>query len=202
MSQTLVSQDVSLFSGSIRSNLDPFDEHTDAECYDVLEASHLKPLLDRSLASDHVGNGSALDVQITANSMSAGEKQLLALARAILRRTNIVILDEATAQVDQDLDDKVSVIIFCNAPLILLIYLAQIQQTIRKDLSHATVIAIAHRLKTVLDYDRVLVLDQGQIREFDTPLKLLRRPGSLFGELCRKSADWPVLRAMAERRSE
>jgi ABC-type transport system involved in cytochrome bd biosynthesis fused ATPase/permease subunit len=109
----------------------------------------------------------------------------------------------------------------------------QIQQTIRADLSHATIIAIAHRLKvsdyfsrmavmfmmvqTILDYDRVLVLDQGQIKEFDSPLRLLQRPGGLFNELCRKSAgkynsivrrrcsflhsDWPMLRAMAERRS-
>jgi ABC-type multidrug transport system fused ATPase/permease subunit len=105
--QTIVSQDVALFSGTIRSNLDPFGEHTDQECYDVLEASHLKPLLDRGREDGNSSVSSALDMPITANSLSAGEKQLLSLARAILRRTNIVILDEATAQVDQDLDDKV-----------------------------------------------------------------------------------------------
>jgi ABC-type multidrug transport system fused ATPase/permease subunit len=95
----------------------------------VLAACHLKPLLDRGLLNGgSVPVSSALDMPITANSLSAGEKQLLSLARAVLRRTNIVILDEATAQVDHELDDKV-------------------QQTIRTDLSHATVIAIAHRLK-------------------------------------------------------
>lgn len=98
---------MALFTGTIRSNIDPFDEHSDKECFEVLEASHLRPLLERGLDPGQAGSMSALDIPITAQSMSAGEKQLLALARAVLRKSNIVILDEATAQVDQDLDDKV-----------------------------------------------------------------------------------------------
>jgi ABC-type multidrug transport system fused ATPase/permease subunit len=104
--QTLVSQDASLFSGSLRDNLDPLEEHTDAECWDVLERIHLKQLLERGTKE-----AISLDMPVSQNSLSAGEKQLLALARAILRRTNVIILDESTAQVDQALDDKVYVTI-------------------------------------------------------------------------------------------
>jgi ABC-type multidrug transport system fused ATPase/permease subunit len=74
----------------------------------------------------------------------------------------------------------------------------QIQQTIRRDLAHAQIIGVAHRLKTVIDYDRVLVLSDGEVVEFDTPTALLQQSGSVFGELCRKSADWPLLRQIAE----
>lgn len=103
--QTIVSQDVSLFSGTIRSNLDPFGEHTDRECWDVLERCHLINLLNRNS-----GKGSfTLDMPISqGGSLSAGERQLVALARAILRRTNIIVMDEATSQIDSRLDDQVS----------------------------------------------------------------------------------------------
>jgi ABC-type multidrug transport system fused ATPase/permease subunit len=106
----LSSENVALSHSSRRSrcsNLDPFGDHTDQECFDVLEACHLKSLLDRGLGVADGVSGTALDMPVGQNSLSAGEKQLLALARAVLRRTNIVILDEATAQVDQELDDKV-----------------------------------------------------------------------------------------------
>jgi len=107
-------------------------------------------------------------------SLSAGERQLVALARAVLRRTNIVIMDEATSQIDSHLDD-------------------QIQKTIREELSNALIITIAHRLKTIIDYDRILVIDAGEILEFDDPKTLLSKPDGVFREMCRKSADWPLL---------
>jgi ABC-type multidrug transport system fused ATPase/permease subunit len=102
---TIVSQDVALFSGTLRSNIDVFNEHDDQECWDVIERCHLKPLLTRS-SSDGIPS---LDFPINAtNSLSAGECQLIALARAILRRPSFIIFDEATSQIDSTLDDHVS----------------------------------------------------------------------------------------------
>ena len=103
--QTIVSQDVSLFSGTIRSNLDPQGILMAEECIQVLERCHLLPLLKYTPTED---DSTILDMMISQDSLSAGEKQLLALARAILRRTNIIIMDEATSQVDSNLDDKVN----------------------------------------------------------------------------------------------
>lgn len=101
--QTIISQDVSLFTGTIRSNLDPFGEHTDEECWEVLERCHLTTILkgqdDTKLS---------LDMPISqTGSLSAGERQLVAMARALLRRSNVVIMDEATSQIDTQLDDQV-----------------------------------------------------------------------------------------------
>jgi ABC-type multidrug transport system fused ATPase/permease subunit len=174
---TIVSQDVSLFSGTLRSNLDPFEEHTDQECWDVLERCHLTRLLSRAIEK----GGFTLEMPISqGGSLSAGERQLVALARAVLRKTNIIIMDEATSQIDSRLDD-------------------QIQTTICEELSGALVITIAHRLKTIIDYDRILVLDAGEIVEFDKPKVLLAKVGGAFREMCRKSADWPQLFASIER---
>ncbi|KAJ8702162.1 hypothetical protein PTI98_000902 [Pleurotus ostreatus] len=168
---TIVSQDVSLFTGTLRSNLDPLNEHTDQECWDVLERCHLKSIMKP------VNGELSLELPIgQEGTLSAGERQLVALARAVLRRTNIVILDEATSQIDNKLDD-------------------QIQTTIREELASALVITIAHRLKTIIDYDRILVLDNGEILEFAPPRELLANPGSAFREMCKRSADWPILQA-------
>jgi len=175
---TIVSQDVSLFSGTIRSNLDPLGQSTTEECLQVLDRCHLTPLLNHKPSADEP---SVLDMQINQGSLSAGEKQLLALARATLRRTNIIIMDEATSQIDSNLDD-------------------QIQKTIREELTNAIIITIAHRLKTVMDYDRILVLDEGRIVEFDTPWVLLQAPNSAFRDMCRNSADWPLFLQLSKDR--
>jgi len=167
---TIISQDVALFQGTIRTNLDPFDQHSDQECLQVLDRCHLTPLLRRGSSAEI----DVLQMPVTkGGSFSAGERQLLALARAVLRRTNIVIMDEATAQVDQGLDD-------------------QIQATIRDELRDTLVITIAHRLKTVMDYDRVLVLGNGEILEYDSPRRLLQNQGA-FRRMCRASSDWGQL---------
>ncbi|KAF7347593.1 P-loop containing nucleoside triphosphate hydrolase protein [Mycena venus] len=172
---TIVSQDVSLFSGTIRSNLDPLGANTDQECMDVLERCHLTPLLRHASSSSE---SSVLDMPVNQGSLSAGERQLVALSRAILRRTNIIIMDEATSQIDSRLDD-------------------QIQRTIREELTGAIVITIAHRLKTIIDYDRILVLDDGELVEFGSPKTLLQKTGGVFREMCRKSPDWPLFAAVA-----
>ncbi|EJD03804.1 P-loop containing nucleoside triphosphate hydrolase protein [Fomitiporia mediterranea MF3/22] len=174
---TTVSQDVALFTGSIRSNLDPFGEHSDLECMDALERCHIRKhdgdLCERDIAF--------LDTMIgPTGSLSAGERQLIALARAILRRSQVIIMDEATSQIDTRLDD-------------------QIQKTVREELSSAMVITIAHRLKTIIDYDRILVLGEGgHILEFDSPRNLFKKPGSVFKELCKRSADWDELKNTVE----
>ncbi|TBU62826.1 P-loop containing nucleoside triphosphate hydrolase protein [Dichomitus squalens] len=177
---TIISQDVSLFSGTLRSNLDPFNEHTDQECWDVLERCRLTTILKGSLQRTQESHEITLDMPISqTGSLSAGERQLVAMARAILRHSNVVILDEATSQIDSDLDD-------------------QIQRTIREEFAGAIVITIAHRLKTVLDYDRIMVLGSGEIVEFDSPNELLRRPGSSFRDMCRASTDRRVHQAVSE----
>lgn len=135
-----------------------------------------------------------LDMQISPGSLSAGEKQLVALARAILRRTNIVIMDEATSQIDIHLDDQVSATCWCSP--VLLISHTQIQQTMREELASSIVITIAHRLRTIIDYDRILVLDNGKVAEFDSPKRLLRDSKSKFRQLCQKSTDWPMFSSL------
>ena len=98
-----------MFSGTIRSNLDPFAEHSDAECWEVLERCHLNSVFNK--ASNGVRDGSvSLDTPISqTGSLSAGERQLVALARAVLRRSNVIIMDEATSQIDTMLDDQVRI---------------------------------------------------------------------------------------------
>jgi ABC-type multidrug transport system fused ATPase/permease subunit len=131
---------------------------------------------------------------ISPGSLSAGEKQLVALARAILRRTNIVIMDEATSQIDTHLDDEVcSLVDYCASPSQLH---SQIQHTMRTELVGAIVVTIAHRLRTIIDYDRILVLDNGEVAEFDSPRRLLRDPKSKFRQLCHKSTDWPLFSSL------
>ncbi|KAI0091009.1 pleiotropic drug resistance ABC transporter [Irpex rosettiformis] len=177
---TIVSQDVSLFSGTIRSNLDPFMEHSDEDCWEVLERCHLASVLSHSSGQSGTSTPAiTLDTPISqTGSLSAGERQLVALARAVLRRSSVVIMDEATSQIDTLLDDH-------------------IQRTIRESFANSIVITIAHRLKTVLDYDRILVLGNGEVLEFDTPRNLLEKRGGVFREMCRASADWPLLQASA-----
>ena len=116
--QTIVSQDVSLFTGTVRSNLDPFGEHTDHECWDALERCHIASR-DNSSPSRRINS---LSTPISpSGSLSAGERQLVALARAILRGSQVIIMDEATSQIDVHLDDQVTVYFSYPAQIFLLI---------------------------------------------------------------------------------
>lgn len=100
----MISQDVALFSGTVKSNLDPFEQHSNVQCLDVLRRCHLTDLLERR----HKSTSNILDMPIDkGGSLSAGERQLMALARAILRRTSVIIMDEATSQIDVRLDEQV-----------------------------------------------------------------------------------------------
>nr|XP_014351311.1 PREDICTED: canalicular multispecific organic anion transporter 2 [Latimeria chalumnae] len=153
---TIIPQDPVLFSGTLRMNLDPFDNYTDEDIWKALEFSHLK----RFVTSQSAG----LNHECTegGENLSVGQRQLVCLARALLRKTKILVLDEATAAVDLETDDL-------------------IQSTIRTQFEDCTVLTIAHRLNTIMDYTRVLVLDKGEIAEFDTPTNLINKKGIFYG---------------------
>ncbi|XP_076239794.1 multidrug-Resistance like Protein 1 isoform X1 [Calliopsis andreniformis] len=152
---TIIPQDPVLFSGSLRMNLDPFGCYNDEELWKALEHAHLKSFV-KSLP-----NGFLHEVTEGGENLSIGQRQLICLARALLRKTKVLILDEATASVDLETDDL-------------------IQTTIRREFKDCTVLTIAHRLNTILDSDRVIVLDNGCIMEYDSPETLLRNSTSLF----------------------
>ena len=157
---TIIPQDPVLFSGTLRTNLDPFDQYTDEQLWMAIEHSHLKDFVksqDNQLEHEVVEGG---------ENLSVGQRQLICLARALLRKTKILVLDEATAAVDVETDSL-------------------IQSTIRKEFSDCTIITIAHRLNTIIDSNRVLVLDHGSIAEFDTPDNLLANYESLFYSLAK-----------------
>lgn len=155
---SIIPQDPTLFEGTIRANLDPLDEHTDAEIWEALDKCQLGDVLRMKELK--------LDTIVTENgeNWSVGQRQLVCLGRALLRHTRILVLDEATASVDTATDGL-------------------IQRTIRDELSSCTVITVAHRIPTVIDSDSVLVLSEGKVVEFDTPINLLEDKSSAFLKL-------------------
>ncbi|KAL8730032.1 MAG: hypothetical protein Q9166_004356 [cf. Caloplaca sp. 2 TL-2023] len=164
----IIPQDPTLFRGSVRSNLDPFNEHTDLELWSALRQSDLiEPdanLDDKSHGRIH------LDAVVEEEGLnfSLGQRQLMALARALVRNAQIIVCDEATSSVDMDTDQK-------------------IQRTMATGFRGKTLLCIAHRLKTIINYDRICVMDQGRITELDTPLKLWEE-GGIFRSMCDQSA--------------
>ncbi|KAJ2618191.1 hypothetical protein EV177_000148 [Coemansia sp. RSA 1804] len=189
---TIIPQDPVLFNGTIRYNIDPFEEYPDELIWDALNRVHMtreQTSHAMSASTSIVGvsndeNGelplermagvfSSLDDKIEQNghSLSAGQRQLVAMARALVRRSKLIIMDEATASVDFDTDER-------------------LQRTIRGyEFANSTLLCIAHRLRTVIDYDRVLVLDKGKVAEFDTPKNLLKKKGGIFRGMCEKSGE-------------
>ncbi|KAF8598207.1 hypothetical protein BDV93DRAFT_498959 [Ceratobasidium sp. AG-I] len=242
---TLIPQDAVLFTGTIRENLDPFNEYTDAECIEALQRVHLRtsdspsrsiatsraasikdgvttPMLTGIVEAEDVtregvqtaiaipedpvsddsetlvptaasvapstpgGTGSGrtiftLETKVSegGNNFSQGQRQLLSMARALLRKSNVIIMDESTASVDFETD-------------------AKIQTTIREEFGQSILLTIAHRLRTIIDNDRILVLNAGRVVEFDTPSNLLKIPNGVFHEMCKKSGDYDELLEMAE----
>ncbi|XP_064158420.1 multidrug resistance-associated protein 5 isoform X2 [Anguilla rostrata] len=152
---SIIPQEPVLFSGTVRSNLDPFNQYAEELIWDVLERTHMKECVSQlplKLESEVVENG---------ENFSVGERQLLCVARALLRQCKILILDEATAAMDTETDSL-------------------IQETIRAAFEDCTTLTIAHRLQTVLNCDRIMVLAQGQVVEFDEPSRLLANENSRF----------------------
>ncbi|KAK8793382.1 hypothetical protein WA158_004741 [Blastocystis sp. Blastoise] len=151
----IIPQDPVLFSASVRFNLDPFNESSDEEIWRVLEEVELKEAID-ALPGKLDG-----DVHEGGSNFSVGQRQLICMARALLKRPKVLIMDEATASLDNETDGF-------------------LQTMIRKQFINCTVLTIAHRLNTIMDSDRVCVMDQGIVAEFDTPLNLLNNPNSIF----------------------
>uniref|UniRef100_A0A3B3UAQ0 ATP binding cassette subfamily C member 3 n=1 Tax=Poecilia latipinna TaxID=48699 RepID=A0A3B3UAQ0_9TELE len=153
---TIIPQEPVLFSGTLRMNLDPFEKYSDDDVWKALEHSHLHKFVSNQPAKLE------LECSEGGENLSVGQRQLVCLARALLRKTRILVLDEATAAIDLETDDL-------------------IQSTIRTQFEDCTVFTIAHRLNTIMDYTRVLVLDKGQIAEFDTPTNLISKRGIFYG---------------------
>ncbi|KAL1369219.1 hypothetical protein HN51_023337 [Arachis hypogaea] len=159
----IIPQEPVLFEGTVRSNIDPTGQYTDEEIWKSLDRCQLKEAVaskPEKLESLVVDNG---------DNWSVGQRQLLCLGRVMLKQSRLLFMDEATASVDSQTD-------------------AVIQKIIREDFAARTIISIAHRIPTVMDCDRVLVVDAGLAKEFDTPSNLIQRP-SLFGALVQEYAN-------------
>ncbi|KAH6853494.1 P-loop containing nucleoside triphosphate hydrolase protein [Chaetomium sp. MPI-CAGE-AT-0009] len=197
----IIPQDPVLFSGTVRSNLDPFDHHSDTELRESLERVHLigssthTPTPTSGASS---GSTTPVDPSSTSTSpknsnpfadlssaisegglnLSQGQRQLLCLARAIVSRPRVMVLDEATSAVDMHTD-------------------ALIQRSIREEFTDATLLVIAHRLSTIADFDRVLVLSDGRVAEFGTPRELWEMgEGGMFRGMCEESGERDKLRGI------
>jgi ABC-type multidrug transport system fused ATPase/permease subunit len=189
---TIIPQDPVLFTGDLRSNLDPFDQHDEPKIWEALKGVHFLESLQQKKANDPQSltegeaasvidpNTITLDYKVQENggNFSQGQRQLLCLARSLLQGNKIIFLDEATASVDNDTD-------------------AKIQATIRTEFADRTIICIAHKLRTIIDYDKVLVLDKGKVIEFGTPLNLIEQNGT-FRSMCEDTGEFQELVELAK----
>ena len=160
-SMAVIAQDPVLFGGSLRRNLDPFSVQTDLDLWTALEEVQLKAMVEK------LPGQLEYRVNETGSNFSVGERQLVCLARALVQKSKIIVMDEATANVDFKTDNL-------------------IQEVIRHKFKDSTVLTIAHRLNTIMDYDKVLILDGGRTVEFDKP-EILIQNGGIFAELVKNS---------------
>jgi ABC-type multidrug transport system fused ATPase/permease subunit len=160
----IIPQEPVMFVGTIRSNLDPFNKSTDEEIWKALDAVFLGAKLRQS--------PSKLETKVSENgkSVSQGQRQLLCIARAILSKAKVLVLDEATASLDAQTD-------------------LMIQEAIKTNFADLTMLTIAHRLNTIIESDRVLVMDAGCVKEFDEPIKLLENKDGIFRSLVDQTGD-------------
>ncbi|KIX00443.1 uncharacterized protein Z518_10582 [Rhinocladiella mackenziei CBS 650.93] len=188
----IIPQDPVLFSGTVRSNLDAFDRHSDSELRDALARVHLvssptnisstapsgcaTPIPNGTTASENTNTNTNIFCSLNSKisegglNLSQGQRQLLCLARAIVSRPKIMVLDEATSAVDMETD-------------------ALIQRSIREEFTDSTLLVIAHRLSTIADFDRILVLGDGKVLEFDEPGVLLGKEKGVFREMVELSGE-------------
>jgi ABC-type multidrug transport system fused ATPase/permease subunit len=147
-----------MFCATLRFNLDPFDEHSDEELWSVLENVNLySTVRDMPL-------GLSTEISENGDNLSVGQKQLICFARALLRNPRIVVLDEATASVDNSTDSA-------------------IQLMVKQKLKGCTMLSVAHRLQTIMDSDKILVLDRGELAEADSPQALLSKSNGIFANM-------------------
>jgi ABC-type multidrug transport system fused ATPase/permease subunit len=199
---TIIPQDPVLFTGTIRSNLDPLSQHSDNAVWEALRRVNFVETMQTAV-QDNVeseqDNGESddeqtvgmtrgshsfsLDYSITENgqNFSLGQRQLLCLARSLLQGNRVILLDEATASVDNETD-------------------ARIQRTIREEFADSTILCIAHRLKTIIDYDKVLVLDKGVAVEYGSPFELMEHSKvGVFKKMCMETGEYYELLEMASK---
>ncbi|XP_020772820.1 ATP-binding cassette sub-family C member 4-like isoform X1 [Boleophthalmus pectinirostris] len=165
---SIIPQDPVLFTGTMRKNLDPFNQHTDEQLWTALEEVQLK-----SVVEDLPGRLETVLAESGSN-FSVGQRQLVCLARAVLRKNRILVIDEATANVDPRTDEL-------------------IQQTIREKFKECTVLTIAHRLNTIIDSDRILVLEAGRISAYDEPYTLLQDHEGIFYKMVQQTGKQEAL---------
>ncbi|KAF9788298.1 multidrug resistance-associated ABC transporter [Thelephora terrestris] len=181
---TIIPQDPTILSGTLRSTLDVFNEYEDPEIFEALRRVHLIPGSEEEdpVATINANVFRDLDSPVSegGDNFSTGEKQLLCMARAILKRSKVLLMDEATASVDYATDELIG-------------------KTIRHEFAESTILTIAHRLRTVIDYNRVMLLEDGRIVEFDTPANLLADVESKFYALCKATGkdEFSTLRRLA-----
>ncbi|KAF5393181.1 hypothetical protein D9757_001344 [Collybiopsis confluens] len=180
---SMIPQEPILFSGTIRSNLDPFSQYDDAILWNALRRSYLvDSTTSETSSAEYLSDGELSDEKANAQiitldtvlapeaeNLSVGQRALLSIARALVKNSKVVIFDEATASVDYETDGN-------------------IQKTIAHEFKDKTILCIAHRLRTIISYDRICVLDAGQISEFDTPANLYRNPSGIFRSMCEQSS--------------
>ncbi|BGO95914.1 hypothetical protein JCM10020v2_007651 [Rhodotorula toruloides] len=171
---TLVPQDPTLFSGTLRSNLDPNGEHDDATLWNAIKRS--------GLARAGNGDGLSLDTPVASSgsNSSQGQRQLIGLARALVRNSRVIVMDEATASLDNESDELV-------------------QRVVREEFRGCTNLTVAHRLETIIDFDRVLVLRGGKVVEFDAPAALLDKRDGAFREMVEATGNFNELKRKAQK---
>lgn len=199
----IIPQDPQMFTGTIKTNLDPYDEYSDEQIFEslrrvnlinkdelnLLKANNFKKVAtsdDGSSSEDENSNNNInkfLNLNNTisegGSNISQGQRQLICLARTLLRQPKVILLDEATASLDYKSDQI-------------------IQQTVREEFSNCTIMTIAHRLKTVIDYDKIVVLDNGVLKEYDHPYSLLLNKDSIFYSMCEDSGELDTLLKLAK----
>ncbi|XP_049529223.1 ATP-binding cassette sub-family C member 2-like [Dermacentor silvarum] len=169
---SVIHQDPSLWSGTLRENLDPEGCSSDGEIWRVLGSVYLSTFVENSVG------GLSLLIGEKGGNLSAGQRQLVSLARALLRGTRILVLDEATSQMDPETDRRV-------------------QATLRESFAHCAVITVAHRIDTILDYDRVVVMSEGRVLEYGSVPHLLADQSSTFRGMVKSSGIDPDLKLQA-----
>lgn len=160
----IIPQNPVLFSGTIRSNMDPFNDYTDQQIWNALEGCAMKKTIEEM--------PSLLEAPVAeyGDNLSQGQRQLLCLGRALLKKCKILLLDEATSSVDYETD-------------------REIQQTLRTSFAGCTVLTIAHRVNTILDSDKILVMVDGKVGEFGSPDDLLADSNSIFTDIVKHSQN-------------
>jgi len=174
----MIPQDPFLFSGTLRENIDPFNAvQADKDVWDALEMVGLKGVVGA------LPEGLATVMSDGGGNFSQGQRQLICMARALLRKARILMLDEATASIDLETDNK-------------------IQAAIRTAFSHCTVLTIAHRLDTVMDSDRIIVMEKGVVAEIDAPKTLLDNKDGVLSHLVSRSGNADRLKSIASKSFE